>query len=171
MADTATDRGRAPHVRQIRALHTANDWRGSWTHSHWHSLRGRKSCRGACTMRAAGRGVAPPAHLLTRAGFYCASNTRLIAGAYLLPCPATIAPQTAVPDRPASPPIQACLPRSRLPSRSAVLPHGHMRHAAQTGVTAEGLRITALPAASAGATFCASMVRGEFQGVIATTTP
>ncbi|MNI82417.1 hypothetical protein D3C73_1391280 [compost metagenome] len=48
-----------------------------------------------------------------------------------------------------------------------------MRPSANAGdeVTSEGLRMTALPAASAGATFCASIVSGEFHGVIATTTP
>lgn len=39
------------------------------------------------------------------------------------------------------------------------------------GVTSEGLSSTALPAASAGAIFCASMVMGEFHGVIAATMP
>ncbi|MNV47279.1 hypothetical protein D3C71_1391410 [compost metagenome] len=48
-----------------------------------------------------------------------------------------------------------------------------MRPSARAGeeVTSDGLRITALPAASAGATFCASIVSGEFHGVMATTTP
>ena len=42
---------------------------------------------------------------------------------------------------------------------------------ADDGVNSDGFRITALPAASAGATFCASIVSGEFHGVIAATTP
>ncbi len=42
---------------------------------------------------------------------------------------------------------------------------------ASIGVSSEGLRITALPAASAGAAFCASAMIGEFHGVIAATTP
>ena len=48
-----------------------------------------------------------------------------------------------------------------------------MRPSSRAGddVTSDGLRMTALPAASAGATFCASMVSGEFHGVIASTTP
>ncbi len=39
------------------------------------------------------------------------------------------------------------------------------------GVTSAGLTTTALPAASAGAIFCASLAIGEFHGVIAATTP
>ena len=39
------------------------------------------------------------------------------------------------------------------------------------GVTSDGFRITVFPAASIGASFCASSVTGEFQGVMAATTP
>ena len=42
---------------------------------------------------------------------------------------------------------------------------------ASSGVTSAGLTMTALPAASAGASFCASLAMGEFQGVMAATTP
>ena len=42
---------------------------------------------------------------------------------------------------------------------------------ATSGVTPAGFRITAQPAASAGASFCASDAIGEFHGVIAATTP
>ena len=40
-----------------------------------------------------------------------------------------------------------------------------------SGVTSDGLRTMVLPAARTGASFCASRVTGEFQGVIAPTTP
>ena len=40
-----------------------------------------------------------------------------------------------------------------------------------SGVHSAGLRTTALPAASAGAIFCASLATGEFHGAIAPTTP
>lgn len=40
-----------------------------------------------------------------------------------------------------------------------------------SGVHSAGLSTTALPAASAGATFCASLAIGEFHGVMAPTTP
>jgi hypothetical protein len=40
-----------------------------------------------------------------------------------------------------------------------------------SGVHSAGLSTTALPAASAGAIFCASLAIGEFHGVIAPTTP
>ncbi|MCY1294284.1 hypothetical protein D9M70_435760 [compost metagenome] len=40
-----------------------------------------------------------------------------------------------------------------------------------SGVTSAGLTTTALPAANAGAIFCASLAIGEFHGVIAATTP
>ncbi|MNM99248.1 hypothetical protein D3C81_1118010 [compost metagenome] len=40
-----------------------------------------------------------------------------------------------------------------------------------SGVTSAGLTTTALPAASAGAIFCASLAIGEFHGVMAATTP
>ena len=53
------------------------------------------------------------------------------------------------------------------PASSATRPSS----SAGDGVSSEGFRITALPAASAGATFCASIVIGEFHGVIAATTP
>ena len=53
------------------------------------------------------------------------------------------------------------------PASSATRPSS----SAGEGVISEGFRMTALPAASAGATFCASMVSGEFHGVIAATTP
>ncbi len=39
------------------------------------------------------------------------------------------------------------------------------------GVHSAGLRMTALPAAIAGATFCASLAIGEFHGVMAPITP
>ncbi len=39
------------------------------------------------------------------------------------------------------------------------------------GVTSAGFSTTALPAASAGASFCASLAIGEFHGVIAAITP
>jgi len=39
------------------------------------------------------------------------------------------------------------------------------------GVISDGFKTTALPAASAGAIFCASIVSGEFHGVMAATTP
>jgi len=42
---------------------------------------------------------------------------------------------------------------------------------ASSGVISAGLITTALPAARAGATFCASLAIGEFHGVIAATTP
>ncbi|SXB94693.1 Uncharacterised protein [Klebsiella pneumoniae] len=42
---------------------------------------------------------------------------------------------------------------------------------AMSGVASAGLRITAFPAAIAGATFCISLAIGEFHGVIAATTP
>ena len=42
---------------------------------------------------------------------------------------------------------------------------------ASSGESSEGLRITALPAASAGATLVASFMMGEFHGVMAATTP
>src|SRR5262249_47593626 len=42
---------------------------------------------------------------------------------------------------------------------------------AASGVTSAGLTTTALPAASAGASFCASLAIGEFHGVIAAMTP
>ena len=42
---------------------------------------------------------------------------------------------------------------------------------AASGVISAGLTTTALPAASAGAIFCASLAIGEFQGVIAAMTP
>ena len=53
------------------------------------------------------------------------------------------------------------------PAASATRPSS----SAADGVNSDGFRITALPAASAGATFCASIVSGEFHGVIAATTP
>ena len=53
------------------------------------------------------------------------------------------------------------------PASSAMRPSA----SAAQGVSSEGFRMTALPAASAGATFCASLVIGEFHGVIAATTP
>ena len=40
-----------------------------------------------------------------------------------------------------------------------------------SGVASAGLRITAFPAAIAGATFYISLAIGEFHGVIAATTP
>lgn len=40
-----------------------------------------------------------------------------------------------------------------------------------SGVTSAGFSTTALPAASAGPSFCASEAIGEFHGVIAATTP
>lgn len=40
-----------------------------------------------------------------------------------------------------------------------------------SGVASAGLRITAFPAAIAGATFCISLAIGEFHGVMAATTP
>ena len=40
-----------------------------------------------------------------------------------------------------------------------------------SGVSSDGLRITVLPAASAGATFHEAMSSGKFHGVIAATTP
>ena len=40
-----------------------------------------------------------------------------------------------------------------------------------SGVAEAGLRITALPAANAGAILCATVLSGELNGVIATTTP
>lgn len=45
------------------------------------------------------------------------------------------------------------------------------RARATSGVHSAGLRTTALPAASAGASFWASLAMGEFHGVIAPTTP
>ena len=42
---------------------------------------------------------------------------------------------------------------------------------ASSGVASAGLTTTALPAASAGASFCASLAMGEFHGVMAATTP
>ena len=42
---------------------------------------------------------------------------------------------------------------------------------AANGVISAGLTTMALPAASAGAIFCASLAMGEFQGVMAATTP
>ena len=42
---------------------------------------------------------------------------------------------------------------------------------AASGVTSAGFTITALPAASAGASFCASLAIGEFHGVMAAMTP
>ncbi|MNE76071.1 hypothetical protein D3C80_1722840 [compost metagenome] len=42
---------------------------------------------------------------------------------------------------------------------------------ASSGVISAGLITTALPAARAGATFCASLAIGEFHGVMAATTP
>ena len=42
---------------------------------------------------------------------------------------------------------------------------------AMRGVISAGLNTTAQPAASAGASFCASLAMGEFQGVMAPTTP
>ena len=39
------------------------------------------------------------------------------------------------------------------------------------GVISAGLMTTGQPAASAGAIFCASLAMGEFQGVMAATTP
>ena len=42
---------------------------------------------------------------------------------------------------------------------------------AMRGVISAGLNTTAQPAASAGASFCASLAMGEFHGVIAPTTP
>ena len=42
---------------------------------------------------------------------------------------------------------------------------------AMRGVISAGLNTMAQPAASAGASFCASLAMGEFQGVIAPTTP
>jgi hypothetical protein len=42
---------------------------------------------------------------------------------------------------------------------------------AVSGVLVEGLRITALPAAKAGATLCVTVLSGELKGVIAATTP
>ena len=42
---------------------------------------------------------------------------------------------------------------------------------AMRGVISAGLNTTAQPAASAGASFCASLAIGEFQGVMAPTTP
>lgn len=45
------------------------------------------------------------------------------------------------------------------------------RSSAGEDVTSDGFSTTALPAAIAGASFCASMVSGEFHGVIAATTP
>ena len=38
-------------------------------------------------------------------------------------------------------------------------------------MTSEGFSTTAFPPASAGASFCASSVSGEFHGVMAATTP
>ena len=42
---------------------------------------------------------------------------------------------------------------------------------AVTGVLVDGFRITALPAAKAGAILCATVFSGELKGVIATTIP
>lgn len=42
---------------------------------------------------------------------------------------------------------------------------------ASWGVSSDGLSSTALPAASAGAAFCASFMMGEFHGVMAAITP
>ncbi len=53
------------------------------------------------------------------------------------------------------------------PACSQILPSSR----AASGVTSAGFTTTALPAASAGASFCASLAIGEFQGVIAATTP
>ncbi len=65
-----------------------------------------------------------------------------------------------------------------LPGRTLSTPLGtpassQMRASASeaSGVTSAGFKMTALPAASAGASFCASEAMGEFHGVIAATTP
>ena len=42
---------------------------------------------------------------------------------------------------------------------------------AVSGVCVDGLRMTALPAASAGATLCVTVLSGELNGVMAATTP
>ena len=61
---------------------------------------------------------------------------------------------------PATAPVPGRMLRSPAgsPASSAASP----RAIAPEGVTSDGFRITALPAARAGATFCASIVRGEF---------
>ena len=76
-------------------------------------------------------------------------------------CATSAAPATApVPGRTFNSPAGS-------PASSAMRPSS----SAGEEVSSDGFRITALPAASAGATFCASIVNGEFQGVIAATTP
>jgi hypothetical protein len=45
------------------------------------------------------------------------------------------------------------------------------KHSAVSGVNSAGLSTTAFPAASAGATFHASMSSGKFHGMICPTTP
>ncbi len=65
-----------------------------------------------------------------------------------------------------------------LPGSTLTMPFGtpassqiRASSSAISGVTSAGLTTTALPAASAGASFCASLAMGEFHGVMAATTP
>ena len=80
-----------------------------------------------------------------------------------------LTPGCATRAAPASAPLPGSTSRTPggRPASSAMRPSS----SAVDGVNSDGFRITALPAASAGATFCASMVIGEFQGVMAATTP
>ena len=70
-------------------------------------------------------------------------------------------------------PITEPLPGTMLTTPRGTPASSQMRPSsrAASGVTSAGFTITALPAARAGASFCASLAIGEFQGVIAATTP
>ena len=84
------------------------------------------------------------------------NDTRLTSGCFVIASPITEPRPSSTLIRPFGRP--AC--SHRRASSSAI-----------SGVTSAGLMTTALPAASAGATFCASLATGEFHGVIAATTP
>ena len=70
-------------------------------------------------------------------------------------------------------PSSAPLPGSTLRMPGGMPAASPMRASsiAMRGVISAGLMTTGQPAASAGAIFCASLAMGEFQGVIAATTP
>jgi hypothetical protein len=75
-------------------------------------------------------------------------------------------------------PVIASPMTALLPGRTVTSPSGSpdattisINAMATRGVHSAGLRTTALPAARAGAIFCASEAIGEFHGVIAATTP
>lgn len=70
-------------------------------------------------------------------------------------------------------PITEPLPGSTLssPAGRPACSNSSASFSAISGVASAGLSTTALPAASAGATFCISLAIGEFHGVMAAITP